>query len=713
MKRICFTVGGGLFVGCLLVSVLPFPLPTLPLILLAIAIGLLLLLSVLFKQWGMVLLVLAVTVGMGRFALQEIVFYKPSLVLADTTQMTTATVLSRTDTDADTAHYRLETYTIGVEERTLRVLLFASNKLQAEVGDELTIPLYFFLPSHDVFDGISYYKTEDIYLLAYGDEDEAVVTPNPSPMILHQLQCLNTQLSDLFATYLPSSEAAVVQSMLLGDRTGLTDLQQHSYRLSGTSHLFSISGLHLSVIAGAILLLLRPFGRRIGGIVCLPVLLFFILFSGMSDATIRSGIMVTLLFLGVFFHQRVDGLNSLGLAATLLLLVDPYAILDLGFLASFGATFGIVFLYPTWIATCAKWKIWQIAGARWAVSGILVSVAATLPLLPLYVTTFGFLNLFSPISNLILLPIATMVLLLSFLVAILLPFTVPTLLLSLLQVLAQLQNTLAEKFASFDQAIVGLDEPVFHLAVAILTTLFLLYFMFTSLWGKKVCLLCMTLVVCVTILSSVAMTGRTVLYSVGDGRCTNLILLDRGHCTVISMEDDNYIDKRTVDFLLGKGVTDIDHLILGYRTFSAHRDTTFLLEACTVGQVWLHEENLEGRTILSQVSTTELRPITDRTILDQGDVTTTVDYADGGMWINLSLYGTPVAIATATQLGQMEAAVYFYKWQPNGESIPYPSTSWLLTAWEDGGSVLQPAYDRTLTFVFDADGTFTIRENID
>ncbi len=149
---------------------------------------------------------------------------------------------------------------------------------------------------------------------------------------------------------LPLSQAALCESILLGVKDNLPDTLTKAFRGAGVYHLLVVSGLHLSIVSGALLWLLRRLrlNNRLCAVLAMPGVFAFMLLCGFSPAVLRAGIMTILILFSMLLNRRADGLNSLGAAATLMLLLDPFAACDIGMQLSFAATAGLLLLYPVW-----------------------------------------------------------------------------------------------------------------------------------------------------------------------------------------------------------------------------------------------------------------------------------------------------------------------------------------------------------------------------
>lgn len=146
-------------------------------------------------------------------------------------------------------------------------------------------------------------------------------------------------------------ERAVVKAMTLGDRSDLRADIRQTYSATGTAHILALSGLHLNVITLAWLFLLRKVCRRRAlRVVCIVAMIVsiwaFVLLTGSRVSLVRSAVMATMLALSIGLHQRGSALNSLGLAAILLIVFDARVVLDIGFQLSFLSVFALLLAAP-------------------------------------------------------------------------------------------------------------------------------------------------------------------------------------------------------------------------------------------------------------------------------------------------------------------------------------------------------------------------------
>ncbi|MCM1310228.1 MAG: ComEC/Rec2 family competence protein [Bacteroides sp.] len=142
----------------------------------------------------------------------------------------------------------------------------------------------------------------------------------------------------------------VLAAILLGRSEMLPPQTRVSYSAAGLSHVLALSGMHVSVIAMIIAVALWPFyfGRHVRTRLLLTILAlwFYAALTAFIPSVTRAVIMATVYMLGRILQRRSSPLNSLCLAAILILLVNPHDLYAAGFQLSFAAVLGIILFYP-------------------------------------------------------------------------------------------------------------------------------------------------------------------------------------------------------------------------------------------------------------------------------------------------------------------------------------------------------------------------------
>lgn len=216
------------------------------------------------------------------------------------------------------------------------------------------------------------------------------------------------------------STRGVAAAMILGNEEFLRDEDDEAFRLSGASHILVVSGMHLSVMAGFLMLLLRRAPKKLTVIIAILAVIMYMLLTGMGKSVLRSGIMYILMLLAMLLGEETDSMNSLGLSVLLICLVSPYSAVDLGFILSVSATAGIILFSKKLTPKNLPKRLKPV----WA--AVAVSFGAFLLSFPVLTFVFGSINPLSVITSVVLAVPSSAVLVLG-LVSVLLHFVFPPL----------------------------------------------------------------------------------------------------------------------------------------------------------------------------------------------------------------------------------------------------------------------------------------------
>ena len=246
------------------------------------------------------------------------------------------------------------------------------------------------------------------WLAAYARGSLTVTAPdNRSP--LYRLKELRRYVTEKAQSYMSADLAAVSTAIVTGDRAEIPDEIQTNFRKSGISHLFAVSGMHLSLWTGLLFTVMRKRSRirLIPNLLALAFIWLYAAFTGFSPSVIRAGIMLSLVCAANVVRREADPLNSLGLAAAVMLAVDPWLAGNVSFLLSFTATFAIVGIFPL-----LGNKTYEKDPLRRAVlskkEALLLSVVVLFATLPCSAYFFGYMPALAPVTSLICSPLAIM-----------------------------------------------------------------------------------------------------------------------------------------------------------------------------------------------------------------------------------------------------------------------------------------------------------------
>ncbi|OWR29451.1 competence protein ComEC [Saccharibacillus sp. O23] len=278
-------------------------------------------------------------------------------------------------------------------------------------GDRLSVVGDLELPSEarnfGAFDYRDYLRQKRIHwvLRAAGAASAEVSEPASGGLrLLRRSDDLRANLADKLAELYPGIGAGYMQGLLLGLQDGLDPDTYTNFARLGMTHVLAISGMHVGLYVGAVLLLLRRFGvtKESSLVAALCFVPPYVLLTGASPSAVRAGIMS---MIGLYAARRgwlKDGLHILCLAALLMLLWDPYYLNAISFQLSFAVTAGIILL------TRPMQKILRFLPK--AVGGAAaISLVADLVSFPLSIYYFNQYSLLGLAANLLLVPLISFV----------------------------------------------------------------------------------------------------------------------------------------------------------------------------------------------------------------------------------------------------------------------------------------------------------------
>ena len=299
-----------------------------------------------------------------------------------------------------------------------KALLYAPDSLipgrtyLAVTGGGETVPLP--RPYHPyAFDFGRYLRLKGISYRIFIKDTGRIHVQKSISFITYYPYIWRERIKGIFQKHLSPENYRVATALLLGDRRELTEDLREAFIDAGVVHILAISGMHIGILLFFLRGLFSPLRIRrkwLYHTLILGILWFYAALTGFSPSVLRAVIMFGFFQLAWEGEREVSSLYILLLAAVVILLIDPLMIRNVGFQLSFAAVASIILFYPLFKRLYYPSSWW----GRYVTDLTYVSLAAQVGVVPLVLYyfhrfSFGFL-----LSNLVVIPLLTVVLGLGF-----------------------------------------------------------------------------------------------------------------------------------------------------------------------------------------------------------------------------------------------------------------------------------------------------------
>ncbi|MEI7542141.1 MAG: ComEC/Rec2 family competence protein [bacterium] len=220
---------------------------------------------------------------------------------------------------------------------------------------------------------------------------------------------IKEKLLEIIYSSIPKAEAEIMNGLMLGNQRVIPDDIYDKFKITGTVHILAVSGMNVGLIALFIFLLLKilKVKRKVAAVITLLFITVFAIITGAGASIVRATIMGYVVLLGLIMEKDTDLINSLSIAAFILLIFNPSNIYDVGFQLSFLATFGIIY-FIDWVENLFKGL------PKWLSGTLASTIAAQLFLSPVMADTFHQVSIISVLANIFIVPLAGMISILGF-----------------------------------------------------------------------------------------------------------------------------------------------------------------------------------------------------------------------------------------------------------------------------------------------------------
>ena len=303
-----------------------------------------------------------------------------------------------------------EVYTIKLEEYNhiqLVLRVAKSKKINLKYGDKIKINGQYQVPesarNYGGFDYKEYLKTQKVYGIFEAEKIERLKENNLSYIALLSNRVKQKIITNI-NKILPNETKELFLGILIGYDDYLQEEIQESFRKSSLSHLLAVSGAHITYIMIGFTYLLSKLKipKKVRNIFIIAFLYFFMYLTSFSASVVRASIMGMMGLFSLLVCRRYDIKTAMSVSLLLILIDNPYKILDLGLLLSYFATIGIlVFVYIRKEEKKDSKESILIRAKDYLKDLVLITIFANIFVMPIILYSFNTISFSFILSNLI------------------------------------------------------------------------------------------------------------------------------------------------------------------------------------------------------------------------------------------------------------------------------------------------------------------------
>lgn len=505
-----------------------------------------------YRKWiPFILAIICFFAGTGMFFAEDAIFKgkeynEPQTVIARVTDN-----ISESD-----YYYRIvldECIINGEDGKGISLSVYKNDTTKIKVGDIISFTAY--LNNADLYSlgqfNLFYFRNNTAYVAKTNVSDLNIVSG-----YLKLDEKVRESIKELLLNNMSEESAYLAFAMLTGDRSNLDETIYEDFKGAGVIHILAVSGLHISVLMGVISWLLKKMkvNKYANLLIIFAVLLLYCYICGWTPSVIRASIMALTFIITQLVAEEYDPLNAWSIAGIILLFINPFNGLDMGFWMSFSSVVCIFMICPPLT------KLLKKVFPKYFAEAFAVSISASLGIAPFLIAMQQKLNLLSVFANIIILPFFEVVFILLFAFVILSAIPYVGIILKLPDWGLQGIDAIAKFFAGTNAIIETRDIDILECVLFYLAIFGVSYFFMAS---KKVKALCLAIIACIFSIYSVTKTfiksnlGSSVSCITVYGETNYILSNAQGELLFVGNSFTNSDEK----YLLNNRIKDIDYFL--------------------------------------------------------------------------------------------------------------------------------------------------------
>jgi competence protein ComEC len=273
------------------------------------------------------------------------------------------------------------------------------------------------------FDFERYLKLQGIYAAGFIADSSRIILlrQNSASTIRLKLESFRLYLKQIIYKNAPSPEREIIEAMTIGIQKEIPADVRDNFNKTGTSHILSINGLHIGIIAASaffFVFLILKFSEylmlkfniiKLAASTAFFMVLISAFIAGMGIPVLRSTLMTLIFLIALISEKQKDLYNTLAVAALIILVILPEALFDSSFQLSFMAVLALIYIVPRFrdltFPQLAILPLWGQSIIRYIYLSAIVCSAVTIGTLPLIMYYSNRVSFITIIANLISVPL--------------------------------------------------------------------------------------------------------------------------------------------------------------------------------------------------------------------------------------------------------------------------------------------------------------------
>lgn len=574
------------------------------------------------------------------------------------------TLIAIVDSNKEEKEYK-DTYKIKTEYKDTNLILSVNkNKdIELEYGDKILIKGEFVEPSearnYGGFDYKEYLKSIKIHGTIKAENIE-ILAKNSNNPIFTFANNINLKIKENINKLIPEKYSAIFTGLILGDTSKVEEEVNEDFKIANISHVLAISGMHITyIVIGIELVLKKGIGKRKTRIITIIILVMYMFITGFMPSVVRSSIMGIIMLISKLIHRKNDIWTSISLSLLILLIYNPFLILNVGLQLSYLGTIGIVCFNKNVYNFLRKLKI-KNKKIRHRINRkfilfmdkikeiLSVTLSAQIVILPILLFNFNILGIYFFISNILVSIIIGPIIIVGF-VCILISFVsieIAKILSIFMSVGIQILISISEiSHLPFSKIYIPTPKVwqivIYYICVIVINIIYIAFNLknpdFTSIRIRnlvallkfkfrqnrnKVLKVLMVFVSLIFILNIIPQKLKIHFVDVGQGDCTFIttpqnktILIDGGG----SMSEEYDVGESTLlPYILDRGYTKLDYVFISHFDQDHVGGILTILEELRVGQVYISKQEQDSENYQKFLKIVKDKKIQVK-VLKQGD----------------------------------------------------------------------------------------------